>query len=85
MVSYPDMSDELWDNLPLTVRALSLHCWPHFNFQLRLSMRGDLDFPTFGLVPTSSDLLSILRRCGASGLEHLEIDHRVDDEDEALL
>ncbi|EPS95188.1 hypothetical protein FOMPIDRAFT_1062863 [Fomitopsis schrenkii] len=85
MVSYPDPSDELWDHLPPTLRALSLRCWPHVSSQRRFAFLGRMHPPRFGLVPTSSDLLSILRHCEALSLDHLEIEYRVDDEDEALL
>ncbi|EPS95184.1 hypothetical protein FOMPIDRAFT_1152416, partial [Fomitopsis schrenkii] len=85
MVSYPDPSDELWDHLPLTLRALSLRCWPHVSFHRAFAYNGEMGSPRLELVPTSSDLLSILRRCEALSLEHLEIEYRVDNEDETLL
>ena len=84
-ISYPDPSDEIYDHLPPTLRALSLRCWPHVSFQRRFAYLGETAPPRFELAPTASDLLSILRRCEALSLDHLEIEYRVDDEDEALL
>lgn len=81
MISYPDPQDEVFDHLPPTLRSLSLRCWPHADLQ-QANPRFCCDL---GAVLDGSAMLSILRRCDARALDHLEVEYITDAEDDASL
>ncbi|KAH9930631.1 uncharacterized protein B0H18DRAFT_930243 [Fomitopsis serialis] len=86
VVSFPDPRDEVYDHLPSSLRALSLRCWPHLHVQKQPSdIDPAHDRPDHRALLSSSAILSILRRCSSLDLDHLEIEYRADDKDDALL
>ena len=85
-LSSPNPRDKIFDRLPVTLRALSLRYWPHVHIQQYLCDIGFVfDQPRYDCLLRSSDVLFIIRRCNNLGLDHLEIEYRADEEDEALL
>ncbi|KAI9065594.1 hypothetical protein FKP32DRAFT_1567565 [Trametes sanguinea] len=85
-VSYPIPADEIYSHLPDTLRRLSLRCWPrHYHHRYRYERDAMRRLWWKSPILTASELLTILRRCQAAPLEHLEIEYEVDDHDEALL
>ena len=81
MISYPDPQDEVFDHLPSSLRSLSLRCWPHVDLQ-QANPRYN---PNLDAVPNFSAVLSILRRCNALALDHLELEYFTDAEGDAAL
>lgn len=85
-LSAPIPQDDVFDHLPVTLRALSLRYWPHLYVQQYLHDIGFIySHPRYDLLLRSSDILNILRRCSTLSLDHLEIEYRADEEDHALL
>ncbi|KAI0712173.1 hypothetical protein C8Q76DRAFT_693852 [Earliella scabrosa] len=59
-ISFPDPDDQIYAHLPHTLRKLALRCWPrHYVHPLMTDGVG-----WHSPVLTSSEMLSILRRCG---------------------
>ncbi|KAH9930632.1 uncharacterized protein B0H18DRAFT_930250 [Fomitopsis serialis] len=86
LISFPDPRDEVYDHLPSSLRALSLRCWPHIHVQQEPSDIDAVDDrPDHNALLGSTAIRSILRRCSLLDLDHLEIEYRADDEDDALL
>jgi len=85
IISYPDPRDKIYDHLPLSLRALSLRYWYHLYVQRQFAQFGASHPPAYDCLLSSSAMLSILRRCSRLDLNHLEIEYRADDEDDALL
>ncbi|KAH9930630.1 uncharacterized protein B0H18DRAFT_930237 [Fomitopsis serialis] len=84
VISFPNPRDEVYDHLPSSLRALSLRCWPHVHVQKRPTKPSTQALDHNALL-SSSAIRSILRRCSSLNLDHLEIEYRADDEDDALL
>ncbi|OSD08738.1 hypothetical protein PYCCODRAFT_49822 [Trametes coccinea BRFM310] len=85
-VSYPNPKDDLYSHLPDTLRRLSLRCWPrHYMHQQRCDRNAMNRLRWQSPVLTASEMLSILQRCRSVPLEQLEIEYRVDENDEVLL
>ncbi|KAH9930634.1 uncharacterized protein B0H18DRAFT_905242 [Fomitopsis serialis] len=85
VISYPDPQDGIYEHLPLSLRALSLRCWYHLYVQQQYSRFGASHPPTYDALLSSSAMLSILHQCNRLNLNHLEIEYRADNEDDALL
>lgn len=84
-ISSPDPRDEIYHCLPSTLRELSLRYWPHFCAQQHLrDIRYITYEPQYDSILGSAAMLSILRRCNLPELDHLELEYRADDDDDAL-
>ncbi|KAI0724998.1 hypothetical protein C8Q72DRAFT_955078 [Fomitopsis betulina] len=82
-VSYPDPQDRMYDCLPSTLRSLSLRCWYYQHFEWHLRDVGMAYRQTRYSMPSSSGMISILRRCSMLTLEHLQVQYVADDADDA--
>lgn len=79
-ISFPADDDQIYENLPATLRKLTLQCFPHITSILRRSGAEGVSGPLH-----SSDLLRILRRCDLPLLRGLELEYREDEADDELL
>ena len=88
-LSYPHPDDHIFSHLPQTLRRLALRCWPRHYMHLLWHDRQVLN--RLGLsspILTSSEMLSIIRRCQLSpltGVEHLDIEFEEDERCTELL
>ncbi|OJT09985.1 hypothetical protein TRAPUB_13531 [Trametes pubescens] len=80
-LSYPIEDDQIYVNLPATLRTLTLQCFPHRTTKYH-HVRGDGGLPR---PLRSSDVLRILRHCHLPLLRGLELEYREDDGDDELL
>ncbi|KAL1939457.1 hypothetical protein VTO73DRAFT_10013 [Trametes versicolor] len=80
-LSYPVEDDQIYVNLPASLRTLTLQCFPHRTTKYNY-VRGE-----GGLLPPllSSDVLRILRHCDLPLLHGLELEYREDNGDDELL
>ncbi|KZT71379.1 hypothetical protein DAEQUDRAFT_755868 [Daedalea quercina L-15889] len=85
VISYPDPQDQIYDHLPLSLHALSLRCWQHLYIQWFLYQKGVTYSPDRDMLLRASTMLSILQRCSTLALDHLEVEYRADEEEDALL
>ncbi|KAM5544862.1 hypothetical protein V8D89_001760 [Ganoderma adspersum] len=93
-VSHPDPADEIYHNLPSSVRALSLRSWPHQCIQIYdenqafqpLSWhRGRKQRRWNCPLLTPCTLVQVLQKCEFSLLPTLELEYRVDAHESELL
>lgn len=79
-ISFPADDDQIYENLPVTLRKLTLQCFPHITSNFHRSGAEGVSEPIH-----SSDLLRILRRCDLPLLRGLELEYREDEADDELL
>ena len=84
LISYPHPNDQIYTLLPSTLRTLALRCWPrHYLHQLPSSQMAMDKGTWYSPILTSSEMLSILRRCDTSGslrnVEHADLEFQEDD------
>ncbi|KAI0365493.1 hypothetical protein BV20DRAFT_973027 [Pilatotrama ljubarskyi] len=83
--AHPD--DRIFDNLPASLRYLSLRTWPRsYGYQMR-RLHGWREKSTLwsGRELSDSDVLRVLRGCRGTALERLELEYEADVQDLALL
>ncbi|KAI0711828.1 hypothetical protein C8T65DRAFT_776294 [Cerioporus squamosus] len=81
-LSHPSVDDAVYMHLPQQIRILDLSCYPHLAERLWLHATvREYGFP----VPTSSEMLDILRRCSALPLLDLHLKFRADERESELL
>ncbi|KAI0314962.1 hypothetical protein OF83DRAFT_1285202 [Amylostereum chailletii] len=83
-LTYPNLDDIFFEHIPSELRRLSLRDCPrnyHFIDPVFTPHRWDLISP----IPSSEDLLRILRRLHLPRLEELEIVYQANDDERALL
>ncbi len=80
-VSFPNPDDTIYDNLPETLRRLSLRCCPHHCVQ-QWELNDSLILRRWNSpILSASELTQILRRCRTPSLDHLQVEYVADDED----
>lgn len=88
-VSHPHVDDELYAHLPGSLRELTLRCFPRHYVAAAPTAEGRYMAPRGweSSLPTSAEMLRILRRCGSSliHLRHLDIEFEESEEDLPLL
>lgn len=80
-ITYPHPHDQLYPNLPSSLRKLSLECFLPFNSCARHMMH----LKRQQTILSASDILTILGHCRTPYLHTLKIEYRVDGAEEALL
>lgn len=88
-VSNPHPDDELYEHLPDSLQELTIRCFPRHYIATERDREGAFmgNFGWEPSLPTSADMLQILRRCGTSlhRLRHLDIEFEESGEDVQLL
>ncbi|KAJ8474345.1 hypothetical protein ONZ51_g7269 [Trametes cubensis] len=85
-LSCPQVGDNTYAALPCSLQSLSLRCTPHY-----LNLTGERAISLTPKarwqwsLPSSSDMLRILRQCQLPDLRHLALEYREDDADGELL
>ncbi|KAH9854935.1 hypothetical protein C2E23DRAFT_874989 [Lenzites betulinus] len=81
IISFPINADQIYDNLPATLRTLTLQCFPHIEMKTHIYRDNTL----LRLLRSSSELLHILRRCNLPLLRGLKMEYREDAAENDLL
>lgn len=88
-VSNPHPDDELYEHLPDSLQELTIRCFPRHYVAAEPDREGAFmgHFGWEPSLPTSADMLQILRRCGTllDRLRHLDIEFEESGEDLQLL
>ncbi|KAI9059322.1 hypothetical protein FKP32DRAFT_1580076 [Trametes sanguinea] len=85
-ISFPDPNDRIFSHLPPSLRKLSLRCWPRHYLHHHAHERKVMDQNGWrSPIPTSSEMLRVLKRRPSRCLTELEIEYIEDDGDEQLL
>ncbi|KAI0712179.1 hypothetical protein C8Q76DRAFT_622062 [Earliella scabrosa] len=83
LISFPHPDDRIYAHLPATLRKLTLRCWPRHYLHPSTTTSNGRDWHS--PVLTSSETLSILRRCQTSGplwtVEDVDLEFEEDDRD----
>ncbi|EIW58028.1 uncharacterized protein TRAVEDRAFT_49042 [Trametes versicolor FP-101664 SS1] len=88
-ISNPHPDDDLYDHLPDSLQELTIRCFPRYYLATAPDEEGAFiaHFGWESSLPTSANMLHILRRCGPSlrHLRHLDIEFEESGEDVQLL
>ncbi|KAI0706535.1 hypothetical protein C8Q76DRAFT_160178 [Earliella scabrosa] len=82
-LSFPHPQDRLFQHLPMTLRNLSLCCWPHHYESSWYQGRSDSQWHQPLL--TAKHMRQIIIQCPNPGLVSLTVEYRADDVDAMLL
>ncbi|KAI9061874.1 hypothetical protein FKP32DRAFT_1594078 [Trametes sanguinea] len=84
---YPHPEDRLFDCISPSLRHISLRCWPrHYLHKFKHDRKTIRHrYGWCSPIPTSSEMLAILKKRRSELLEELEIEYQEDDSDDSLL
>ncbi|KAI1792126.1 hypothetical protein LXA43DRAFT_888051 [Ganoderma leucocontextum] len=83
-ISFPDPHDAIYDNLPQTLRRLSLRCCPHHCLQ-HWDPNHSVPWRWHSPILSASELIHILRRCNTPSLDHFQVEYVADSADPDVL
>ncbi|KAJ3012842.1 hypothetical protein NUW54_g244 [Trametes sanguinea] len=86
-LAYPHPEDRLFDYISPSLQHISLRCWPR-HYLHKFKHERKIIRHRYGRcspIPTSSDMLAILKKFRSELLEELEIEYQEDDRDDSLL
>ncbi|KAI9001517.1 hypothetical protein BD414DRAFT_453082 [Trametes punicea] len=85
-VTHPQPDDEFYRHLPMSLRRLSLRCWPRYykHHSILKEFMTEAGIEWTSPILHSSDMLHILQQSKTPSLTHLELEYRADLEDGLL-